>query len=563
MQRYSIGPTWETDPDKLPLSRDEIHQTPDGFWIPKPTRSLGFAVIVWGTRHILQPDGPDKGGPFTLTPEQTRFVLWWYAVRADGTFVYPSGMFMRMKGAGKDPVGAFLCLVELLGPCRFGGWRTDGTPLVVPHPNPWVAVTAVSQEQTGNTMKLLPHMVSDATREKFGIEAHKEIWHTTAGTLQAFASSFRALEGKRTTFVLMNETHHWVAGNSGHDMAETIEDNGVKSRDGASRTLAITNAHVPGHDSVCERMWDGYQDWLAGRLVQEHVPYLVDTLQAPPDTDLADDDSLRAGIRAAMGDAHWMDIDRIIARVRDPRVGPSRARRMYLNQVVAAEDAYLTGPEVEATKDTSRVVTPGEAIVVFFDGSKNDDSTVLVGCTVEDDRPHLFVLGAWERPLGPLGDDWQVDREAVDLRVREVMREHNVVAFWGDVVFFESYHDMWARDFGPDLLVWAQMGRFQHATAWDMRGNQAPFTAAVERFGLDIAKGDLTWDGDPRMRSHFLNARRRPNKWGWSIGKEHRESPRKIDLTVAAVGALMLRRNVLASPHWRKRPGPPGVLIGF
>ena len=39
-----------------------------------------------------------------------------------------------------------------------------------------------------------------------------------------------------------------------------------------------------------------------------------------------------------------------------------------------------------------------------FDGSYNDDSTALVGCTL-DDNPHLFVAGAWEKPGSYLAAD--------------------------------------------------------------------------------------------------------------------------------------------------------------
>jgi phage terminase large subunit-like protein len=38
------------------------------------------------------------------------------------------------------------------------------------------------------------------------------------------------------------------------------------------------------------------------------------------------------------------------------------------------------------------------------------------------------------------------------------------------------------------------------------------------------------------------NARRAPGKYGIGLMKEHRESARKIDLAVAAVGARMLWR---------------------
>lgn len=560
MQRYSIGPTWETDPDKLPLPREDVHQTPDGFWIPKPARSLGYAGLAWGLKNVLQPDGPRKGKPFKPTAEQVRFILWWYAIHADGRFVFVSGMYQRMKGAGKDPLGGFLCLLELLGPCRFDGWLPDGKPRVVAHSAPWVAVTAVSQEQTRNTMSLLGPMLPDAAREKYGVDVGKELWHTTAGMLQTFASSYRSLEGKRTSFVLMNETHHWVAGNSGHDMAEVIENNGVKSRDGSARTLAITNAHVPGEDSVAERMWDGYQAWLAGRLVDDEPPYLIDSLQAPPDTDIADDDSLRAGILAARGDAEWLDVDRVMKAVRDPRKPVSQSRRYFLNQVVASEDAWLTAPEWDRLAAPDKVVGPDDEIVMFFDGSLNDDSTALIGCRVSDG--HVFEIAGWDKPHGPAGETWEVDKNAVNYDVRRAIQERNVLAFFGDVLHFEGMHDEWSALLGPSALLWAQEGKFKHATAWDMRGKLKEFTLACERTEADVRAGDFTHDGSPALRGHVLNARRRPNRFGVSIGKEGRESSRKIDRAVCAVGARMVRRMLIESGRLEKR-AKPGVLIGF
>lgn len=49
----------------------------------------------------------------------------------------------------------------------------------------------------------------------------------------------------------MNETQHWVSGNHGHQMMEVIDGNATKKD---SRYLAITNAFLPGEDSVGERM---------------------------------------------------------------------------------------------------------------------------------------------------------------------------------------------------------------------------------------------------------------------------------------------------------------------
>jgi hypothetical protein len=59
-----------------------------------------------------------------------------------------------------------------------------------------------------------------------------------------------------------------------------------------------------------------------------------------------------------------------------------------------------------------------------------------------------------------------------------------------------------------------------------------------------------------------LNARRRPNRYGVSISKEGRESPRKIDLAVCAIGARMARRMLLASPAWAKYNAGPKKRAG-
>ena len=83
-----------------------------------------------------------------------------------------------------------------------------------------------------------------------------------------------------------------------------------------------------------------------------------------------------------------------------------------------------------------------------------------------------------------------------------------------------------------------------HAVRWDMRDprNQETFTEAVKRAHADVLERTLLHDGHKVLRTHVINARRRTNRWGVTIGKEHRESARKIDLAVCMVGARMLRR---------------------
>src|SRR5690606_23646792 len=121
----------------------------------------------------------------------------------------------------------------------------------VPHGNSLVQIAAVSQEQTSNTGDMFPVLMSDHMIKTFGIKTGIEMTRAHNGRckLQLITSNYRALEGKRSTFVVLNETHHWVKGNGGKKMYETIDGNTTKM-DG--RYLSITNAFLPGEESVAE-----------------------------------------------------------------------------------------------------------------------------------------------------------------------------------------------------------------------------------------------------------------------------------------------------------------------
>lgn len=519
LEHIFIGPTWQ--------------KAPSGKWA-LPKRTLGWQIAAWCAEYLLHLDGTGK--PFRFTLEQLRFVLWWYAVDESGRFVYRKGVLQRMKGWGKDPLLAVLCLVEFVGPCRVGGWDPSGDPIAVPVPSAWVQVTAVNQAQTVNTMALIPTLMSDRLKATYDIKPGAELMRALGGKnrLVAVTSSYRSLEGGRTTFTLLNETHHWVTGNGGIKMYETIDGNATKSKGGTGRYLAITNAYLPGEDSVAERMREAWQRIRDGRAAD--VGFLYDSIEAHPSTPLTPD-ALRAVIPIIRGDAVWLDIDSIIQSVLDTTMAPSRSRRMWLNQIVAEEDA-LYGPEHwKAIERPDATLSPGDEIVLGFDGGKTDDATALVAVRVKDMT--AFVLCLEEKPDGPLGDGWQVDRFKVDGAVREAFRLYGVQAFYADVALWESYLDDWAQEFGEQLVVKASE---RHSIAWDMRSSVQKVVRAHERLMQAIFDKKLGFDGDADLRRHALNARRRTdNNYGVSFGKESRESPRKVD----AYAALMLAHEAL------------------
>ena len=538
-QPVLVGPSWRRGDD-------------GAFVLPEHT--LGWQVLGWTAEYLLQPDGPAAGEPWRFTPEQARWVLWWYALDQQGRFLYRSGVLRRMKGWGKDPLAAALCLVEFVGPCRFGGWAADGTPLAEPHRAAWVQTAAVAQSQTKNTTSLFPAMLSKRAIEEYRIDLGKEISYAHKGwvRLEAVTSSPKALEGARTSFSLQNETHWWLANNEGHEMADVIARNAAKSRDGSARVLSITNAHNPGENSVGERDWDAWQRIAAG--TSRATGLLYDSLEAPADTVLADPESLRVGLRAARGDSVWVDIDRLVEEIYDPRTTPSTGRRWYLNQIIAAEDAWIAPHEWEQTARPGYTVADGAEITLGFDGSKSGDHTALVGC--ESESGHLFTLGIWD----PEDYGGEVPREQVVEAVAAAFLRYDVVGFFSDVHPWESYIDRWAEEYGEGLCVRAGP---RHVIGWDMRSNQKELTGAVEAFHDAVLERTLTHDGDVRATAHVANARRRPNRYGVSFGKEHRESTRKVDWLAAAVLARHCRQEYAALPAGRRRSKGGGWSITY
>lgn len=592
LEPRTLGPTWQRNPDWDGRSRAAEFVLPE--------RTLGWQVIEWCEENLLN----DEGEPWSFTREQIRFVLWWYAVDDRGRFTYRKGVLQRLKGWGKDPVAACLSAVELVGPSRFSRWADEedveagiaaevGEPIGARHPRAWVQIAAVSRDQTRNTMTLFPALFTKECIAEHRIDIGKEIIYAYNGAcrLEAVTSSPRALEGGRPTFVVKNETHHWLLNNSGHAMSDVIDRNATKSKGGASRTLSITNAYEPSEDSVAQREREAWEDQEAGLAIDTHVMY--DSLEMPDGTLMRpkrlpgqpepSDEQVKAYLSAVVtairGDADWLDVENIVNAILDPVNPPSLSRRFWFNMIVAGEDQWAMPEAVDAAADPLSVenrrlnpddilragwlVLPEDEIAVFFDGSKSGDDTGLVGCRIRDG--HVFTLGHWHKPAGQLGKGWQVPRHEVDNRVREVHERFNVVAMFADPShaqdedsgrYWDGIIDGWHREYKEQYQVWAvRTGDRQHSVMWDMTSPQrsAEFTGAAETFVEELEHIDeletraptFTHDGHPALMRHLKNAKRYPNQWGTSLWKGHREASKKIDLAVCAVGARMLRRLVL------------------
>jgi hypothetical protein len=535
---------------------DRLATLPTGI----PELTLGFEVAAWieGQRPgdpfggLIQPNGPKARQPFRLTIDQLRFLVWWYALDDDGRWLFNHGVRRRAKGSGKSPFAAVLALAEFCGPVRLldfdkkveGGCRGRSVDM------PLVQIAATAESQTANTMRMVRAFAGKTSEivRLYELDPGKTRYYKIPeGTLEVITSSSTAAEGGEGSFIVADETEHWRPSNGGVELGNTLADNLAKS---GSRMLETSNAWVPGIESVAEATWEAWLAQEEGRTRGEQR-ILYDAVIAPPDTNLADPESLTKGLEFVFADCPWVPIPDIRERIWSPRSKVDDSKRKYLNWPTAAEDAW-TLPEYWRRMAEPEIVIPdGSEIVMFFDGSKSRDATGLMACDME--TGHVFTRGVWEPD--PNNDNETVDFDDVDRVVDESFERFDVLAYFADVREWESYVlTEWPRRYKAKLVVRsAPNAKPPQSIAWDMRSHGIEFARAAEACAEEIAENKFTHDGDARVARHVTNARRRAYQSFTSVGKESPDSPNKIDAAVCVIGVRMLYRLVTGSGKRRRR----------
>ncbi len=488
-----------------------------------------------------------------------------------GKRLYNSETISRAKGRAKSELAAFLVLFEFLGPCRFDGWARGGEIFRIgdfqyeyepgeamgrPITSPFIRLLATEESQVGNTYSTVYYILggngegsgSQPLLDAYEIPASNVmlggIIHPDGGEIRPSTASAAAKDGGKESFAVADEVHLYNTPEL-HRMYNTVVRNMDKRLLADPWMLSTTTMYAPGENSVGELAHDEARRIVEGTAKIDNL--LFDHRQADPDVNVADIDSIIAGLTEAYGPAaEWMPITRIAKAFFDRRRAIADQRRYFLNQPTSTSDAWLTAYEIESVA-AEEIVAPGEKIALGFDGSRKRanggiaDSTVLVGCRISD--AFLFPLGVWEQPEGPIGENWVVPSEEVDAAVDHARKTYDVVAFFADPPYWESTIAAWEAEFGDDLAISAgpksAIAWWTNRTTLMSRALDTFYTTVIDR-GLKILK-------DSVLIRHLLNARRRPRREGMAVGKEHPSSRNKIDGAIAAVLALLARNEYLAA----------------
>lgn len=535
-------------------------------------RSLGWLAVEWMEFFVVHGPGDVQGEPVVHGDEFAGFIVDCYAVDPRGRLLYDSAFFSRPKGSDKSGLGARFALFEALGPCRFAGFAEGGEvyedpwglgfryvyepgePMGRHVTSPFIRIMATEEGQTGNVYDSIHFNLTDSEAPLSaipGLDAGlTRVLLPGGGEITPSTASSASKDGGKETWVCFDESHLYNTPEL-RRMYKTVTRN-LRKRKKIAQTwyLETTTMFAPGEESIAEHTYELAEAIAEGRARKQRLLY--DHRWGECD-DLKAEDQLKAAIAEAFGEAiAWNDINAIVDEFYDPRADEADSRRYFLNARTSASDAWVAAEEWTACAAPDTVVADGERITLGFDGSVHDDSTALVGCRVSDG--HLFLIGCWEKPVGPRGEGWQVDRVAVDEAVALAMSKWKVVAFYADPAHWQDYLDRWNQQYGARMRVKATQAR--PLEWWTNRPTL--MVRALERLHTAILGKQVTHDGDSTLTRHVLNARRRlAGRVGITIGKEHPKSIRKIDSAMAACLAYEARADAvaagLARPSTRKR----------
>jgi hypothetical protein len=462
----------------------------------KPYPSLGWWVLRFAYRYLPSPRDHDQ--PLIFTNEQARSIVEWYSVDIETgrRYIYRRGAARRSKGWGQSPREAVKAIVALVGNVVPDGFDANGEPVGRPwgtgnSPNPWVQIAAVSEDQTDNTYSVL-HELLTANDGRAADELRIDVGLTRCflrdrpGKLEPVTAAAGSREGQPVTDAVLDETHLWTPRNGGVKLANALKRNVSKM---GGRSYETTNSFVPGEDSVAEKTHKSVVEKGA-------TDIYYDAVEAPPVKEEDPNEKLREALAVAYGDSWWVDLDRIVADVRDPDTPWEDSCRFFFNWNV---DDRLKAVETKRWGDLagpSEEPPAGTRIALGFDGSISDDCTALIGCYELDGKPHTFEIEVWARPDNARRD-WRIPRSDVQARVKEAFGHWDVGLMMCDPAKWQTEIEGWAEQFGDERVVFFDTNQ------------TVRMARACDRFLTAIAEGAYSHDGAETLGKHVLAMHKR------------------------------------------------------
>ena len=296
-----------------------------------------------------------------------------------------------------------------------------------------------------------------------------------------------------------------------------------------SQLIGLSTAGDPNQKrQILNQLYEYGKQVSLGKFIDE--TFLFRCWQLPDDADWTDPANWHYANPALGQNLKMDDLESIFAQ--EMETGhESSWRRLHCNQFVTLEDNWKIVEEFKLLAVPGEKLRPKDEVVLAFDGSASQDSTVLLACRTADN--YIEIVDMWARPLElPADAKWYVDVEDVMAAVRDACSDYRVKRIVCDAAGWKYPLSVLLNE-GYPIEAYPQSP-----------SNMVP---AIKQFEYGVRSGEISHNGDPELIEHIGNVTLRYQRTfdGYMIAKDKRSPLRKID---AAVCAVMAYDEVLNAP---------------
>ena len=436
-----------------------------------------------------------SGEPLIFRDWQKELTRGLYALKEDGTLKHKIALIGLPRKQGKSAWLSALALEHLvLGPS--GGE---------------IYSCAADRDQAKIVFGTAKEMIRLESELQFLDVYRDAIYNPKTGTTyRALSAEAFTKEGLSPTFVAFDELH----AQPNRELFDVMSLAMGARRD--PLLVAITTAGVKtdssGKDSICFDLYN-YGKRLATKEISDPSFYFA-WYEGDEKLDYRTEEAWKIA-NPGYGDICAAD-DFASAVLRTPE---AEFKTKRLNIWTSTQTAWLPAGSWEALEDKDRLPETGEDVILAFDGAFSNDSTALVAWLLGGEKPHLMVVGLWERP-DDADNTWHVPVAEVEQTIISTYRDNRFSV--REIVFDPA---RWQRTF----MVLDEEG----LPVVSYPNSAERMVPATQKFYEAVVNGSFTHDGDERLARHLANCMTKQSSRGVMVSKS--SSKRKIDAAVASI----------------------------
>lgn len=438
----------------------------------------------------------NAGDPLVLRPWQKELTRHLFAEKADGSLRHRRALIGMPRKSGKSAWLSALVLEQLvLGPQ--GGQ---------------IFSCAADKDQAKIIFNTVKRCIELEPELGEILKPYRDVIHNpkTGSVYRALSSESFTKEGLNSTFIAFDELHAQPNRELYDVMSLSM---GARKE---PMLVAITTAGVTtdstGKDSLCYSMFNRSKQIATGEI--DDPSFFFAWWGGDEKDNYADEKTWEIANPGFNDLTSLEDMRSSFALTPEAEFKTKR-----LNIWTSTATAWLPSGAWDALEDKERTPEQGEQVILAFDGAFSNDSTALVAWLLGGEKPHLMVVGLWERPEDA-EQGWHTPIAEVEQTIVNTCRDGRFDV--REIVFDPA---RWNRT----MMVLDEEG----LPIVSYPNSAERMVPATQKFYEAVVNGSFTHDGDERLARHIANCVTKQSSRGVMVAKA--SSKRKVDAAVASI----------------------------